>query len=181
VTDRDKRLGFSGYKGDSLRARLAQRNMVAAHKIFTGKRGGQMTLLETTPEGWKYLNSIKAGVDPVSGKGGFLHKYYQHKLKARLADEGCNAKIEDASSGKAVDVSAEIDGENIAFEILVNGVTKEQDNILSDAESYDRIVMLVQDEKQRAELAEWTGAQDENVRDKVQIIKINDYLNHKQK
>ena len=77
ATDRDKRLvGNSGYKGNSLRTKLVQRNMVAAHKIFTGKRGGQITLFETTPEAWKYLNSIKAGVEPPRGKGGFLHKYY---------------------------------------------------------------------------------------------------------
>jgi len=181
VTERDKRLGLSGYKGDSLRGKLTQRAMVVAHKIFTGRRGGQITILETTPEAWKYLRSIKAGVEPPPGKGGFLHKYYQHQLKIYLdLNHGCEAVIEDMSSGKAVDVSAEIDSERIAYEILVNGVAKEQDNILKDAESYGRIVMLVQDEKQLNELSEWVEAQpDQDIRNKVQITKINDFLNRK--
>lgn len=178
ATERDKRLKLSGYKGDALRSKLTQRGMVEANKIATGKRGGQVSLLEVMQEGWAYLRSIKSGIEPPPGKGGFLHKYYQHKVQEMLVSAvALDVRIEDASTGKSVDVSAEINGQRVAYEILVTGIEKEKSNIVKDVSGYDRVVMLVSDDRQLEELQEWIDSElDSNLRDKVEVSTIVEFL-----
>jgi hypothetical protein len=179
ATERDKRLKLSGYMGDALRAKLKRRGMIEQHKIRTGRRGGQITLLEVTKQGWAYLRRIKSGIEPPRGKGSWDHVYLQHAVKKFLdSKHGCEAVIEDASSGKAVDITAEISGEKVAVEILVSGMGKEELNILRDIHAFDRIVVLVQDEGQLSELSKWVETElDEEHKAIVKVSLATEFLN----
>ncbi len=131
MTQLDRQQNLSLYKGHILRNKLAGREYIQAHKIKTGKKGNPLTILEITESGWQYLESIKAKVEKYKGVGGFIHCYWQGKIKEWYEQKykTCKAIIEDKSSGKAVDVGVYFSDKKTAVEVLIYGEEKEISNI----------------------------------------------------
>lgn len=147
VTQLDRQENLSLYKGHQLRDKLAAREYIQTHRIKTGKKGNPLTILEITESGWKYLDSIKAKVERYQGVGGFIHCYWQSKIKEWYARKykTCKAIIEDKSSGKAVDVGIHFGNKNTAVEIMIKGEQKEISNINKDLENYDVVMCCAED------------------------------------
>jgi DNA helicase HerA-like ATPase len=143
---RDEMLKLSRYKGSLLRQRLTKLGWIRQHKANTGRKSGQLTLLEVTEAGYEFLASVKARVERPRGRGGFLHKYYAYKLKeyAEATWPSCDARIEDASQGRPADVTVRIPGPPqrvIALEIFMTGEAKEIRGIARDIELFDRVIV----------------------------------------
>lgn len=147
VTQLDRYCGMSLYKGHQLRDKLASREYIKAHKIKTGKKGNPVTVLEITQSGWQYLESIKAKVEKYQGIGGFIHCYWQNKIKEwyECKYKTCKALIEDKSSGKAVDIGVHFSDKKTAVEVLIHGEEKEISNIIKDLEHYDVVMCCAED------------------------------------
>ena len=142
ATQRDRRLGHSGWKGNRVRAELVDRGLVRLVRVNTYRRGGAFTACEVTQQGRGLLQEIKVPYR-VRGKGGFVHRYWQHIIQAWLHGQGHHAEIEARSPGgeKQVDVGATVDGSRVAFEVVVVGLDKEQSNLTKDREDgWDRVV-----------------------------------------
>ena len=142
ATQRDRRLGHSGWKGNRVRAELVERGLVRLVRVNTYRRGGAFTACEVTQQGRGLLQEIKVPYR-VRGKGGFVHRYWQHIIQAWLRGQGHHAEIEVRSPGgeKQVDVGATVDGSRVAFEVVVVGLDKEQSNLTKDREDgWDRVV-----------------------------------------
>jgi hypothetical protein len=148
ATDRDRALGLTAYKGVQLRKELEQRGLARPVRVSLGKRGKNLLLLEILEPGKEMLRQLGVGPSEHRGKGGFVHRFWQHMLKRQLDETyaGTEAVIEDASTGRAVDVAIEVAGRKIAYEICVNGVDKELTNIAKD-EGYDQVVVTAADEE----------------------------------
>jgi hypothetical protein len=147
VTQLDRDCNISLYKGHQLRDKLTDREYILAHRIKTGKKGNPLTILEVTESGWQYLESIKAKVERYKGVGGFIHCYWQSKIREWYSRryKTCKAIVEDKSSGKAVDVGVYFGDKNTAVEIMIKGEQKEISNINKDLEHYDVVMCCAED------------------------------------
>jgi hypothetical protein len=147
VAQLDRYCNISLYKGHQLRNKLAGRKYIEAHKIKTGKKGNPITVLEVTESGWQYLETIKAKVERYKGVGGFVHCYWQRKIKEwyERKYKGCKATIEDKSSGRAVDVGVYFGNKKTAVEIMIKGEQKEISNVTKDLEHYDVVMCCAED------------------------------------
>lgn len=150
VTERDRKLGLTTYKGNKLRKDFCERGLIEIHHVDTGKKGG-ITLVEITSKGWEMLERYKVNVKKPAGKGGLVHSYWAHQLQKWFMENypGCKATIEKMVDGKAVDVGVEIEKRKIAIEIMITG---SEDNALvnigKDLEvGFDEVVIVCQDEK----------------------------------
>jgi hypothetical protein len=179
VTQLDRSCNMSLYKGHQLRDRLAARGYVQDHRIKTGKRGNPLMVLEITEAGWQYLESIKAGVERYKGVGGFIHCYWQSKIKEwyERKYKACKATIEDKSSGKAVDVGVHFRDKKTAVEIMIKGERKEIKNIKEGLEHYDLVMCCAEDWESLNSLRERVEKEvEEDKRDKVWFKVLKDFL-----
>ena len=147
---RDKALGLSRYKGTTIRKGLMVAGWVKSHKVNTGKRSGQLVLLEVAEAGYEFLSSLNIRTRKPRGRGGFTHRYYAYKLKeyAEATWLGCTATIEDGRRGRPVDVSVGIltsapdkNERTIAFEVFITGAAKEVKGIAKDLEIFDQVIV----------------------------------------
>jgi hypothetical protein len=150
VTERDRKLGLSTYKGNKLRKDFCERELIRIHHVEIGKRGGGIALVEVTSKGWELLERYKVNVRKPAGKGGLIHQYWQQRLQKWFLQNypGCKATIEQMVEGKAVDVGVEIEGRRIAVEIMIKGEEKELVNIVKDLEvGFDEVVIVTEDKE----------------------------------
>ena len=110
-------------------------------RLKNGRKGGQPLLVEVTPLGWEVLKKYGVNVQKPRGKGGFLHKAFQHFIARYFAVEGWLTTIEDGSSGKYVDVGLVRNDQRIAVEVLVKGEVKELSNVAKDLEDWDAVIL----------------------------------------
>ncbi len=155
VTERDARLGHSGYMGARLRDELAERGLVEPCRVNTGRRGGTIVLYQPTATGWRHLKSVlRVQVDRPRGKGGPEHQYWQHQAAAwcRSRFPDSEIVIEDHRLGKAVDVAVYLpDSRKIAMEIALGTAEKqlfEVGNIEANlGVGYDQVIVAARTEK----------------------------------
>ncbi len=166
TTVRDKMLGLSASRAKNARTELEELGFVRRHVVQSGKRGGQFVLEEITEAGYEHLAELQVPARKPAGKGGYAHKFWQHKVAEWLRDryEGARVGIEDAGSGKSVDVSLFLPsqpagaGKVIAYEVLVSGEEKELTNVREDlATGYDQVVMCVDSWERSERLKEKMG------------------------
>ena len=150
---RDEALNLSRYKGSMTRRQLVDAGYIKLHKVSTGTRSGQLVLQEITGTGYELLASMKIKVQKPKSRGGFLHKYYCHKLKefAEATWEGSVVQIEDGSLGKYADVTVRMPSGSeqetpsvIAFEVFMTGEAKEVRGIAKGVEVFDRVVVCAE-------------------------------------
>jgi hypothetical protein len=179
VTELDRKSDLSLYKGHQLREKLAAREYIQAHRIKTGKKGNPLTILEITESGWQYLEAIKAKVERYRGVGGFIHCYWQSKIKEWYEQKykACKAIIEDRSSGKAVDVGIHFRDKRTAVEIMIKGEEKEIKNIVEDLRHYNLVMCCAEDWESLNSLRELVEKEvEEDKRDKVWFKVLRDFV-----
>jgi len=81
ISDRDRELDLSKYKGNKIRSELLSAKMIRPHKVNTGGRSGQKTIIEVSEAGYLLLHSMGIQTSKPRGRGGFPHRYYAHMLK----------------------------------------------------------------------------------------------------
>ena len=186
ISDRDKELGLSRYKGNKVRRELVEVNLIKQHKVNTGRRSGQKIMIEVTGAGYLLLNSIGIQAKRPRGRGGFVHKYYAHMLKeyAEQRWHGCVATVEDASYGRPVDVAVKIPATTsgakerlIAFEVFITGEEKEVTGIAKDVELFDRVIVCAVSQSEVEVLTRRAHRSlGEELLSKVDFILVSEYL-----
>jgi len=187
ISDRDRDLGLSKYKSNKVRSELLSADMIRPHKVNTGGRYGQKTILEVTEAGYLLLKSIGVRANKPRGRGGFPHRYYAHMLKeyAEYRWTGCTATVEDASYGRPADVTVKIPsatsgekGRVIAFEVFITGEEKKVTGIAKDVDIFDRVIVCA---ISQSELEVLTRRARRSLGDellgRVEFSLVSDYLN----
>lgn len=149
--ERDQRLDLSRYKGNLLRQRITEADLATLHRVSTGTRSGQLALLELTGEGEQVLASVKVTVRHPRGRGGFLHRYYQHRLAEYAQRTWPDATVEIESrvpgSGRYADVAVRPksdDTQTTAFEVFITGEAKEIRGLTEDLKLFTRVILCAE-------------------------------------
>ena len=148
VTERDKKLGISGWKGHSLRKKLINKRILEQIQINTGKKGGVITLEKITENGRAIAEALGMRANILAGKGGFTHQFWARTIKNHYEKTGeAIASIENDSLGKAVDVELIFPDRKVAVEIEIGD--NESFNISKDLFSgYDEVWVCCEKEEQ---------------------------------
>ncbi|MBI3412992.1 MAG: ATP-binding protein [Candidatus Aenigmarchaeota archaeon] len=150
ATDRDTRLGVSHGAGNGRRDKLGKLGLIREYQVRLVRRGSPTKLIEVTDKGWALLEQYKRKAKRPSGRGSFIHQFWQHKIAERITASlpNANVTIEDQTTGKAVDVLARIENQVIGTEI--SETTRPEDelrNIQADLKFCDVVFVLAEGEK----------------------------------
>jgi excisionase family DNA binding protein len=177
VTERDKRLGISGWKGNKLRERLIRKDVIEKELINTGKRGGIITLVKTTINGGAIAESLGMRANGQKGKGSFTHQFWAHVIKTFYERTGeAKPSIEDDSLGKAADLLLDFGNRKVAVEIAIHD--NECSNVSKDLEvGFGEVWVCTETEemmeKVKRSLAEKIGSE---ILGKVRFRLLNEFI-----
>lgn len=135
LTDRYQALSMSRYRGNKAKKELLDAGIVAERTVE--KKYGQPTLLELTDTGRAYL--AEQGVEVSRrGRGGIVHRYWQHFLCDAFDEAGFDAEIEQDDA----DIGLEIGDARIAIEVAMTAADREvkhvRDRLSAD---FDQVVV----------------------------------------
>ena len=141
VTERYRRLNFSGYLGNACKRELVERGFVKEVKIPTGK--GMVKLLDTAHKGADRLRGLGHVVRKSNRKGSLEHLYWMKIVAEDYRGKGYKVREEvPIGGGKSVDLVAEKDGKRIAIEIET-GKSDAEGNLKKDSEAgFDEVVVV---------------------------------------
>lgn len=108
--------GFANSAGFGIKKRLIKRGYLSEYETNLGRKGRRAMILCLTEKAVKELN-LAAG----PGRGSFLHKQLQQKLKLVAEGLGFSAVIEESLNGtpEGADIGLAKDGLRIAVEVSV--------------------------------------------------------------
>jgi len=145
ISDRYRRSHLSPSKGRKIKAELISAGLIKELSFSTGKRGGDLKLLDLTP---KALRLLGIGLENRRGQGSFLHKYFQESIAGYLNREGRHGYIEMTLNGKAADVGVTEEDGIVAYEIGLMAADGEAENAIKDlAAGFHRVVVAVREKK----------------------------------
>lgn len=175
ATERDRKLGISNWKGNANRNQLEGNGWIVMHGVRTGRQGS-VRLAELTAKAWELLRRLEVKVRPPRGKGSFVHKWYQWRIKKWAEAQGLEAKIEHGFPGKQVDVAVWDGDQQIAIEVELSA-KHSLVNVTEDIRQHHRVVVVSPDEHvlQRAERqVRMELSQEDNKR--VMFVKLEELI-----
>jgi hypothetical protein len=104
-------LGLNPRSGNEAKNRAVKEGLLIQHNLHTGRRGGNIALLEPTEKAFAMLK-----LPPRFGNPGFRHCYLQTKSAEAVVAMGYKAYLEKAVKGKRIDVVAVLDKKSYAIE-----------------------------------------------------------------
>ena len=135
VTDRYE-LFSSRYQGDKAKKELLEKDLVEESKAKL--KHGRMKLFEFTEKGESYLEDLDLEFERT-GRGGVVHRYWQHRVSERLEEDDLNPVVEKSHA----DVFVNVDGDGVAVEIAMGRNAREVEHISDRLEhGFDRVVTL---------------------------------------
>jgi len=112
VSQRYKRLEYSGYYGNNLKKTLISNKCILQRNIITDKY--RLTLFDITKKGRIILADL--GHDTRTTREGIVHKYWKEKIADNYRQKGFNVHVEKNINGRP-DIIAEKDNKKITIEI----------------------------------------------------------------
>jgi hypothetical protein len=82
----------SQHKGHDAKTELVETGAVVEKMVQTGS--GSRKLLELTEDGYKFVEDNLESDPSHKGRGGIIHRYWQHQVKQLFEDAGWTAKLE---------------------------------------------------------------------------------------
>ena len=148
VSERYRLSGLSPRKGTDYKNEFVSKGYLREVELNLGKNGGRKIFLELLPPAVNYLEqALKKKI--TLWKGGFLHGYYQHKVKEAFESQGHKVGLEYAVEDGNIDLVVD---EKFAFEIAMSS-GYESHNIRKCLNSgFKRIYMLCRNEEVRAKI-----------------------------
>ena len=116
ATERLKSLNITTYMGRKLYSELIEKDFVREHEIKVNYQGRPQKFYELTNKGIDLIGAQNLG----SGKGGFVHRLHQHRLKKVFENQSYNVKIEEYKNGKNADLGLSKGNKSIAVEIAMS-------------------------------------------------------------
>jgi hypothetical protein len=147
LSDRYERFS-SRYKGNQAKAELVDRRLVREKTVR--KKYGRPTLLELTSAGRDHLvaNDIEVSHE---GRGGVVHRYWQHFLQDQFEDAGYAVELEDDDA----DLGIRTDQGRVAVEVAMAATDREIDHVKRRlAEGFDAVFIGCPSEAVQDELRE---------------------------
>jgi DNA-binding PadR family transcriptional regulator len=142
--------GFSSsYKGNKAKDEVVDRGLVFERKVRTGNR--QRKLLELTEKGREYVES-ELGFDlKTGGRGGVVHRYWQHRLMKLFEEAGWNPHLEKLDA----DVYVNFGWMELAIEVAMGNNQREIDHIKKHLEKgLDAVWMFCRNQEIREGLVD---------------------------
>ena len=112
----------SRYKGNKAKNELLENGVVIERTVSTGE--GRLKLLEFTDKGRTYLEDQDIGIDR-EGRGGVVHRYWQHQVQEIFEEAGWTAQIEVFDA----DVYVHMDEVELAIEIAMGPNDREIEHV----------------------------------------------------
>jgi len=144
---------WSRQKGTRVRDDLKKLGLLEEHSINLYLPGKQIDLMVPTTAGYEFLDRRGISYRVPEGDGKTPHRWWQRTIRLGMEKEGCTCRIEQSLNSKRVDVGCITSlGKKIAYEVLMEGLEKELENLRDLEDGWDRIVFCVADEETRQKL-----------------------------
>ncbi|WP_276273654.1 ATP-binding protein [Haloarcula litorea] len=168
VTDRYQKFS-SRYQGDKAKTELLEKELVEEESAKL--KQGRVKLFELTERGEEVAKDLDIEVER-SGRGGVVHRYWQHQISDKLEEKGLNPVIEKSHA----DVYVNFEGEGIAIEVAM-GRNEREINHISDRleQGFDRVVTLCRNKSVKGFLED--KLQDVDVSsDQVDVLLLREFF-----
>jgi len=173
MTERYKELDLTSYKGNKLSSILLERGLCSEVRIKSSGKGRPKKYLALTKAAIEHFGPQNLG----KGHGGFIHRYYQHRLQDVFKQQGYQPVPEAWLGGKAVDIGLFCDGKPaIAVEIGLSDTNQELINFRKDLEAgwpHVRSLCLERDFLEKLK-KEWEKEVSSRSKDRVEFILLQD-------
>ena len=151
TSERDNRRGVPLGVGNARRGKLLALALIREHQVRLSRRGNPTKVIEVTDKGWAVLAEYKRKTTHPTGRGSFLHIYWQHKIADHLKTQlsGANITVEDQTTGKAIDVLCRIGNSLMGIEISETTPAEHevQRNIEEDLKCCNLVIVLTENER----------------------------------
>ncbi|MDY6778057.1 MAG: ATP-binding protein [Candidatus Nanohaloarchaea archaeon] len=142
LSDRYEKVS-SANKGNQAKNELVEGGFVEERQVTAVR--GRMKLLELTDKGRGVLEEEGADVSGA-GRGGIVHRYWQHRIQEALETWGWAVELEVADA----DLGAERDGASVAVEVSMENVEREVDHAKQRLrDGFDGVVVVGRNESVR--------------------------------
>lgn len=135
LTDRYEIFSSTG-KGGQVKSELVSKGLVVERKVRVPEL--KRTLLELTQRGRTYLQEEMGQSLELEGRGGVIHRFWQHTIKDVFEDHGWNAAIEENDA----DVVATQSNIELAIEVAMGDNPREIEHVEKHLEHFDRVVVV---------------------------------------
>lgn len=161
LTDRYDRL-LNRYRGNKAKNELVEEEYVTEYRVEI--QPVKRTLLDPTEKGRIYLASEDIAMS-VRGRGGIVHKFWQHRIKETFEPKATFTKIERLDA----DVYVEINELRLAIEVARSNRKREIEHVEKHLDNdFDGVVVACQNEHVRQAL-ERRLAENDLLTDDVQL------------
>jgi hypothetical protein len=148
LTDRYDRFS-SAYKGNKAKKELVENDVVVEKTVATGN--GNRKLFDLTEQGREYAETVLEIDTEQAGRGGVVHRYWQHVIRDRFEEAGWTAKLETFDA----DVYVNMDGVELVIEVAMGNNEREADHVAQHLDTgYDVIWLVCKNEAVRDGLCE---------------------------
>jgi hypothetical protein len=123
----------SSYKGNKAKNELVDQGFVVERHVKT--RNGKRKLLEITDKGRTYLKESLEIDLQRKGRGGIVHRYWQHRIKEVFEEAGWTAKREMFDA----DVYVNMGDTELAVEVAMGDNQREIEHVEKHLEKFDTV------------------------------------------
>jgi hypothetical protein len=148
---------------------------LVAERTVKGIQAGKRVLLELTEAGREYVDEETELEVEQEGRGGVVHRFWQHQIKAVIEEAGWSASLEASDA----DVWTVMDGTELVVEVAMGDSEREVDHVDKHLEQgFDTIWIACP--TQEIENGLETRLADHGVRDAVVFKRLAEFLNPEQ-
>lgn len=143
LTDRYEEFS-SRYKGNKAKNELVDNSLVIERQVRTQEEG-KRKLLQLTEKARDYIEE-NLGLDVKQrGRGGIIHRYWQHRIKEAFEERGWTAEIEHRDA----DVSASMGNTELAVEVAMGNNPREIEHVDKHLDRFDSVWIACRNEEIR--------------------------------
>lgn len=143
IVQRTNAFGITNYMANRITKELGIKGYARKVKVFTGKPGHPLVLMDFTQKGTEHLNSLGEKISKA-GKGGLVHQWWAIKIKEFWKDKSMEVIIEPNIEGANTDVLViDQEGKRTAIEIALSHENQVK-NIKRDLEYFDEVIMATE-------------------------------------
>jgi energy-coupling factor transporter ATP-binding protein EcfA2 len=139
----------SSYKGNEAKSELLDAGLVVERKVRP--ESVRRKLLQLTDQGRDYAREELDLEVERKGRGGVVHRFWQHRVQDRFEEVGWSASLEEDDA----DVSVDMSGVRLAVEIVMQDSAREVDHVRDRLSSgFDVVWVVCRSEEVREGLRE---------------------------
>lgn len=160
----------SSYKGNEAKTELVDAGFVVERNVRP--KPVRRKLLQLTEQGRDYVEDKLGTQVDRRGRGGVVHRFWQHHIGGLFEDVGWSASLEEDDA----DVSVDMDGFRLAVEVAMNDNQREVEHVQERLESgFDTVRVAARSESVQhgiSERVEESGA----VEDRVSFLTVSEFF-----